>query len=523
MKRRIFAAARVHAMNPRGEGGDAVVVEHGRVTAILPFADAKALAPEAHIVDLGDATITPGLVDAHIHITEWAVARSQVDLANQRTPDDVALALKTASAHEGWVLGRGWNPHYWGGAYPHRTVLDRVAPHVPVALQSHDMHAMWLNTRAVDLIGLRSFDYDPDGGRILRDDNGEPTGVLLENAAQLVLPHLPRYAVEKMIPLILNAQRELHQYGITAIHSFPGVHLPQPSPFPVLQSMHENGQLGLRVLQHISLDSFDDATRVGLHSGFGDDWIRVGGVKMFLDGALGSRSAWMREPYENSADTGVQVMAEADFRDAVRQAAASGIASVVHAIGDAAVMLALEVLSDESMHVRSLPHRVEHVQCLPVEAAKFLTKRVVCSVQPSHLMTDWQAADTHWGARAAQTYAFRFMLDNGATLACGSDAPVEKADPREGLYAAVARKDRSGQPSGSWHPEQRISARDALAAYTTGPAYAAGIPAVLAGLAPGSLADLVAWKTDPLGVAPEELLELRPRATVVGGEIVYSS
>jgi predicted amidohydrolase YtcJ len=246
---------------------------------------------------------------------------------------------------------------------------------------------------------------------------------------------------------------------------------------------------------------------------------------MFLDGALGSRTAWMRAPYEHSTDTGVEVLSESDFREAVTRAAQHGISSVVHAIGDAAVTRALTVLvASMKAAVLALPHRVEHVQCLPADCASLLGQRVVCSVQPSHMMTDWRAADEHWGAqRANATYAFRFMLENGAVLACGSDAPVEAADPRHGLFAAVTRTDLQGEPLHGWHAEQQISAREALTAYTTGPAYAAGTATARAGLAPGALADFVAWSSDPLTIAPSALLELQPVATVVDGQIVYES
>jgi predicted amidohydrolase YtcJ len=238
--------------------------------------------------------------------------------------------------------------------------------------------------------------------------------------------------------------------------------------------------------------------------------------------SYGSRTAWMSEPYENSTDCGVQVMTEKEFREAVEQASRRKIATVVHAIGDAAVALAFEVLNDRKFRVAALPHRVEHVQCLPRHLMQF-DDRVVCSVQPSHLMTDWRAADTHWGARAAHTYAFRFMRDRGAVLAFGSDAPVEPADPRHGLYAAVTRMDLAAEPGAGWQAAERLAVRDALAGYTLGAAHAAGIPAHQAGLNEGALADFVAWKQDPLTVEPPALLALEPAATVVGGDIVFEN
>lgn len=519
---RIFAAARIHPLNPLAPVGNALVVENGRIRAITSLTDARALAPSAEVIDLGSATITPGLTDAHIHLTEWAVARSQVDLAHCTSTGDAAATAARGAQADGWILGRGWNAHRWGGAYPSRHTLDAIVPDVPVALQSHDMHAMWLNTAALQRTGIIEYSGDPDGGRILRDANGLPSGVLLENAAQLIVDHLPHYDVDKILPLVLDAQRALHAYGITGIHSFPGVHLKDPDPLPVVQTMRERGLLSLRILQHIALERLDDALRIGLRSGFGDEWIRIGAVKMFLDGALGSRTAWMHDPYENSNDRGVQVMDENDFRSAVTRAARGGIASVVHAIGDAAVALAFDVLADADVAVASLPHRVEHVQCLPREHSR-IDGSVLCSVQPSHLMTDWRAADTHWGQRSANTYAFRSIMNNGATLAFGSDAPVEPADPRHGLFAAVTRTDLYHQPANGWQSNQRLSITEALAGYTTGAARAAGLDPALSGLVTGALADFTAWKQDPLAVEPAALLALEPAATVVAGDIVFGN
>lgn len=526
MKRTIFTAARIHTMNARGRGGNAILVsESGLIEAVLPLAEARALAPEAEIVDLGDATITPGLTDSHIHITEWALARAQVDVSSASSIDEVVRAVAARPRGNGdWITGRGWNAHHWGGAYPDRSALDAVVADVPVALQSHDMHALWLNSRAVEISGIDAVESDPDGGRILRRADGVATGVLLENAAQLLVPHLPHYTAESITPLVTDAQHELHSYGITAIHSFPGIYLQDPGPAVVLAEMRAADTLRLRVLQHVALDQLEDAVRAGLRSGVGDDWIRMGSVKMFLDGALGSRTAWMRAPYEGARDHGVRTMSDGDFRAAVMLAAKHGIASVVHAIGDAAVTLAFRVLVENARAqspALALPHRIEHVQCLPRDCAEWLDQGIVCSVQPSHLMTDWSVADRQWGQRGANTYAFRFMQDRGATLICGSDAPVEAADPRHGLYAAVTRRDLTGQPAGGWYPEQCMTAFEALTGYTTAPARAAAHPNA-AGIAPGALADFVAWRQDPLNIEPEQLLELEPAATVVGGEIVFA-
>lgn len=521
MSTKLFLARKIHTFAADVAAANAIAVSAGRIADIGNIQQLRARWPHAAITDFGDRIITPGLTDAHIHLTEWAVARRQVQLADGRTIDDCLQIIQNAQRNpEHWLMGRGWNPHSWGGSYPTAAQLDDVVSDVPAAFQSHDMHALWVNSRALQVAGIDTQTPDPPGGRIVRDDAGNATGMLLETAAQLVIQQVPRIPDDQMLAAVVAAQRELHEYGITGIHSFPGVHLPEPQPLTVLQKLHERGQLALRVLQHISEDQLEDAIGLGMRSGIGDEWIRAGGVKMFLDGALGSRTAWMREPYEGSANCGVQVLSSERFRSTVTTAADAGIATVVHAIGDAAVALAFDVLSAVP-RVRALPHRVEHVQCFPLDRAELLSRGIVCSVQPCHLMTDWRAVDRHWGRRAEATYAFRTLAQHGAMLAFGSDAPVESADPRLGLYAAVARRDTGHEPEGGWYGQQCLTNREAFAGYTLGAAVAAGATGQQGVLQHGALADFAVWDDDPLSCAPEDLLRLRVAATVVNGDVVF--
>jgi hypothetical protein len=503
----------------------AVSIEAGRVVAIGP---ADALRPPAGVrrLEVPGATLTPGLVDAHIHLTEWALARRQVDLTLAGSPEEVAheIARAAVSDNGAWLRGRGWNPHRWQGRQPVRALLDAVVADRPVALQSHDMHALWVNGEALDRAGITADTADPAGGRIVRDESGEPTGLLLENAAELVTRVLPAPEPASTVEAVLDAQSALHAFGITGVHAFPSIHVPEPEPLAMIEAVRASGRLRLRILQHLPLRMLDEAIRIGLYSGFGGEWIRMGGIKMFLDGALGSRTAWMREPYEGDAGRrGVQTMEAGEFGYHVRRAAAAGFASTVHAIGDAAVTLALETLRDPASRVRAMPHRIEHVQCCPAERFDEPARHgVTCSMQPAHLITDWSIADRHWGrARARETYAFRPLLDGGAVLAFGSDAPVEPADPRLGLFAAVTRTTPDGQPPGGWFPEHRLNAIEALAGYIRGPALAAGLPD-RGRLAAGQPADLVAWDRDPTRCPPGELLALRPLATIVAGEVVLA-
>ncbi len=591
---------------------DALLVRAGRVVAVGRADELVPAATGADVLDLRGSTITPGLTDAHIHLLEWALSLRDIDLAECRSPEACARAVARAlnggvgvwgcggvgddrassgilpHAHTpagqggegdphtvGWVRGRGWNPHHWGGSYPHRAVLDAVAGNRPVVLQSHDMHALWANGRALAEAGIDRDTPDPAGGRIVRGADGEPTGVLLEMAAQLLARRVPPPSVEEAEAALLDGQRALHRLGITGVHTFPAIHLHDPDGFALLQRLEERDLLRLRVLHHIPLERLDDAIRLGLRSGFGGDWLRLGAVKLFLDGALGSRTALLCEPYEGESDyRGVEAMPLADFRAAVARAGAAGIAAAVHAIGDAAVARALDVLADPALagHGTALPHRIEHLQlCPPGRLADAARAGIVASMQPAHLITDWAAADAHWGARARYAYAFRSLLTGqglgaandvgecgsvgvwetaasgaseggrdaseaavlhtptplhphtgySAVLAFGSDAPVEPVDPRLAFYAATTRQDLQGRPEGGWYPEQRIGMAGVLRAYTRGPALASGAAERHGLLAPGAAADFVAWDGDPLETEGEALLRLRCTATVIAGEVVW--
>jgi predicted amidohydrolase YtcJ len=521
----LVVADRIHTCSSAGTVG-AVLVRIGRIAAAGPAAELRHAAPRARVIDLPGCTVTPGLTDAHVHLTEWAFARREVDLSASASPAHAAALTAAAdgSANGGWVRGRGWNPHAWPDPHPHRAQLDERVRSRPVALQSHDMHALWVNSAALDAAGITAATPDPDGGTIVRDAGGEPTGLLLEWAGRLVTQHIPAPTLLQAADAVCDAQQELHTLGITGVHSFPGVHLLEPDAMAVVQALHADGRLALRVLQHIPHDRLDAVIRTGIRSGFGDDWLRFGALKLFLDGALGSRTAWMREPYEDGSGRGMQVLAADEFRDIVRHAAAHGVACTVHAIGDAAVCLALDVLGDPAVRVAALPHRIEHVQCCPAERLGDAAARgIVCSMQPSHLITDWSVADRYWGAaRARGTYAVGSLLRHGTILAFGSDVPVEPVDPRRGLHAAIHRRDTADNPAGGWFPEECIAAQDALAGYTVGPARAAGLAAPAGSLAPGAAADFVAWDHDPCGPATA-LLSMRCVAAFIEGTRVYTS
>jgi len=536
---RLIIADRLHTF--AGSAGTvspaAVLVRNGRIEAIGEPAALRANAGRIDVLDLSGTTLTPGLIDSHIHLTEWALAARDVDLSTAVSPEAAAAAVAahTASAAavepataageaaSDWIRGRGWNPHLWGGAHPDRRFLDDRIDDRPIVLQSHDMHALWVNGEALRRAGIDEATPDPEGGRIVRDDSGRATGLLLDAAAQIVSTVIPAPSGAVTAAAVAGAQKTLHAWGITGVHALPAIHTVEPEPFGLLAGMHADGRLMLRVLQHIPLDRLDAAIAGGMVSGGGGGLVRVGAVKMFLDGALGSRTAWMLEPYEGSADVGIRVIDGPLFREIVERAARAGIASVVHAIGDAAVDLAFEVLGEPALRVNAMPHRIEHVQCIPAHRITDAGRLgVTCSMQPAHLRTDWRIADRLWGgSRAARTYAFRSLLEAGARLAFGSDAPVEPADPRLGLHAAVTRTDGGGHPEGGWFLAERLTIEQAFAGYTSGAADAAGWNGGV--IRPGAFADVVAWRTDPLAAEPAAITDLDCVAAIVDGQLVYSA
>lgn len=522
---RLLIADRVHTLAPDADPHtDAVLLSDDRILRTGRASELRTGLDATQVLRL-PGVVTPGLTDAHIHLVEWALARRMADLTAAQTPDAVADAVARHAAEnpdDDWVRGTGWNAHLWGGGYPDRSLLDALLPDRPVVLLSHDMHALWVNGAALERAGITDDTPDPPHGRIVRDARGRATGVLLEYAAQLVNRVAPPVSLDIVLDAVADAQQALHQFGITGVHAFPNVHAQNTPPLLVLQALRAQERLDLRVLQHLPVEQLDDTIAIGLRSGFGDALLRIGGIKMFLDGALGSRTAWMREPYENSDDCGMRVLDPQQFERLVVRAASAGLASVVHAIGDAAVSLALDVLGRAPRTGLALPHRIEHVQCCPPERFGDAGRSdIVCSVQPSHLISDWRAADRHWGLRARGAYAFHSLTAGGATLAFGSDAPVEPVDPRLSLYAAVTRQDTESQPVGGWYPDERIDAAAALVAFTRGPAIAAGMDRELGRLVPGALADIVAWDRDPLTASPQELLAMRCTAAVVGGALVW--
>ncbi|PWH14573.1 MAG: amidohydrolase [Anaerolineae bacterium] len=478
--------------------------------------------PFAQRQDMGKRVILPGLTDAHIHLMHYALNLQKVDVETSTKAEAIRRVAERANktlAGE-WILGHGWQQNDWGGDFPTATDLDAVVADKPVYLTAKSLHAGWANSAALQQAGIGPNTPDPANGKILRDEHGQPTGILLESAMTLIETKLPQPTTSQVADAIDSAQATLLAMGITGVHDFDY----RPC-FMALQQLDAEGRLKLRVLKNIPLALLDYAHGLGLRAGFGSDHLRIGMVKIFMDGALGPRTAAMFAPYLNEPENrGILNMDGEELFEHGRKAAEVGLGLTVHAIGDRAVHEVLNGLEhlrhyEHANHLPALRHRIEHVQIIhPNDTNRLAQLKVIASMQPIHATSDMFAADYYWGERARLAYAWKTQLLAGAILAFGSDAPVESPNPFLGLHAAVTRRRSDGAPGPQgWYPEERLTLHQALEAYTIGAAYAAGLETRRGKLTPGFDADLIVLEQDPFVCPAEELYTLRPSATMISG------
>ncbi len=480
--------------------------------------------------NLGGKTVIPGLIDAHIHWEGTARALFSVDLFE--VPDKSVAVSRVADwvnrvPPGQWITGAGWFQDVWPDrAFPTAADLDAVAPLNPVYLTAKSGHAAWVNTAALRLCGITASTPDPDGGQFVRDASGQPTGVLLELAMNAVHHQIPPPSPEQVATYMKSAQEQAHAVGLTGLHDFD-----EPSCLRALQIMRERGDLGLRVLKHINRAWLPAALDSGLRGGFGDDWLRIGALKIFADGALGPRTAYMIDPYEGEPDNyGISTIDKEEMAELVSRASAAGLPSTIHAIGDRAVHDVLDVYEvirrEEAARGETFAdrrHRIEHVQVIhPDDAGRLAQLGIIGSFQPIHATSDMVMADSYWGARSKWAYNARLQIDQGVIVAFGSDSPVDTLDPFRGIHAAVTRQRADGSPGpDGWYPELRLTLDETMRGYTFGPAYAAGMDDRLGKLASGFLADLVVLDRDPYAIPSAELLQVKVLGTMVGGQWRY--
>jgi predicted amidohydrolase YtcJ len=464
-------------------------------------------------VDLGGHCVVPGFTDSHVHFPSWALAQREVRLEDTRSLDEALARVRAAlpAVRPGtWLLGRGWRSGDWQPALdPTKAQLDEIAGETPIALLARDSHSLWLSSAA---LARANGDLQVPGGVVETDEHGEPTGVLREESCW----HFREAYIETTDDEYLDAMPEAiklaNSRGVTAVHDKDG----WLGALRLWQRLDAERPLSIRVWQSLPAEKADELAELDISSGFGNPRLRLGYLKVFMDGTLGSQTARLLD------GSGVEITSREEFADLIRRAVRAGFPVAVHAIGDRANRDALDAFEETRSEWQplGLRHRIEHAQLLaPEDVGRFSELGVAASVQFSHAPSDRDLADRLWAGKTEHAYAYRSLWDSGALVANGSDAPIEELDPLAGIRAGVLRT-LDERPA--WHPEQALTVEQALQATTVNPAWLAGDERRRGKLLPGYDADLVVLDRDPVACPAQELAELQVVATMVGGAWVHN-
>jgi predicted amidohydrolase YtcJ len=523
--------AHIVTMDAKHRTAGAAVIQGNRIIWAGSTAEAKKRFPDAHAIDLHGATVLPGIIDAHTHLIELGKNLVRLNLKDVATPQEVvervAQRVKSAAPDE-WILGWGWDEGKWASGYPDNHALSDASPRNPVYLVGLHSFAAWANQRALELAGITKDTKEPPNGRIVRDEKtGEPTGVLLNRAQDLVQRQIPPMTLEQTERALEGAAQQCIRVGLTSVHEAK-VSAMEVDAFREL--IREN-RLPIRV--YAMLDGADPALRSQwLESGPEIDpnhHLTIRAFKLFADGALGSRGAALLEPYSDSPQSkGTFTTPEPEVYDLTRKSLQRGFQVCTHAIGDAANRMVLDAYAHALADVPQAHDsrlRIEHAQVLsPEDIPRFAKLGIVPSMQPVHATSDMGWAEQRLGPqRIKGAYAWRTLLNTGVPLPLSSDFPGETLNPFYGIYAAITRQDPQGNPAGGWFPEQRLTLEEALRGYTVDAAYAEFEEQAKGSVEPGKLADFIVISQDITKLPTQEILNIRVLKTFVGGKLVYDA
>jgi len=517
----MLSNGRIYTMDRTVPQVEAVVIGFGKILGTGKICDLQDQFRPMRKIDLHGATLLPGLVDAHVHLFAYAQRLEWIDLDGlllEEVLSRIAIAAKKIKPGE-WLCGGGYNPNLWDKV-PDRHLLDSVAADVPVVLDSKDFHTLWVNTALLKTIGVDANTPDPPGGSLDRESDGFPSGIIREYASALLQGKRPAIDINRRAEIMENGIQKLYSYGLTGVHTPEGI-----AEFGALQKLQREGRLNFRVSAILPKEALPMAESLGMQAGLGGEWLNVIGVKLFADGALGSQTAFMLAPYENSAEyRGMAVVSLEELQDQITRANRSGLAVAVHAIGDAAIRSVLDCLevTQETAQRWGIRNRIEHLQLVAKDDLPRLSKLgVIASMQPLHCTSDIDIVKKHWGENRGYAYGWRSVEQSGVRLAFGSDAPVEVPDPLQGIYAAATRKRCNNTPAGGWQPEETISVISAIRAYTIGAAWAAGREKECGTIEPGKAADFTMLDHDIITEGPESILQTKVTGTMINGRWVY--
>jgi predicted amidohydrolase YtcJ len=532
----VFKNGKIWTVNPKQPEVQALAIWRQRILVAGPDSEiASLVGPTTRVIDLAGRRVVPGFHDCHVHFLGGGRRLSEVSLKDAADEIEFGKRLSEFSARQPrdrWMLGGGWDhDRALNGVLPTAELIDKYVPNRPVFLNRYDGHMAVVNTVVLKLAGITAATKDPPGGVIYRKPGTmEPTGLLRDNAMGLVDRLVPAMALDEILESVQASLAEARQLGVTSVEDMEGSGATTHRQlFRLYQDLARQGKLTARLSVRWPLADWQQLARLGVESGFGDDWVRIGGLKGFVDGSLGSSTAKMYEPYLNEpGSTGIFVTPLDKLREYSLAADKAGLNVAVHAIGDQANAELLSIFADVAKvnGPRDRRFRIEHAQHLrPDDVRRFRDAGVTPSMQPYHVVDDGRWAEGRIGAqRCASSYAYRALLDAGARLAFGSDWPVAPLSALEGIDAAANRRTLDGKYPGGWFPAQKISVAEAIEAYTLTAAYATFVEQDRGSLATGKLADFVVLSRDILDPAQRDhILETRVDMTVVGGKVVYQS
>ncbi|HKQ91451.1 MAG TPA: amidohydrolase [Blastocatellia bacterium] len=526
----VLVNGKIWTVNDKQAEVEAVAVLGNRIAAVGSTEEIrKWVGANTKVIDLQGKRVTPGFNDSHVHFLDGGMGLASVQLRDARTPEEFRDRIRdfASKLHKGrWILNGNWDHENWTPpALPTRGLIDAVTPDNPVFINRLDGHMCLANSLALKLAGVTRETPDPPGGTIVRDARGEPTGVLKDAAMNYVYKVIPSASEEVMAEAIRAALAYAAENGVTSVQDMSA----SPEVFGVYQKLLANGELTVRVYGIQPLSEWGRLARVGVRAWFGNDKLKIGGLKGFADGSLGSTTALFFEPYLDAPKTSGlpsdEMFPEGKMLNNILDADRAGLQVAVHAIGDKANKMILDVFAEvvKRNGARDRRLRIEHAQHLrPEEIKRFGAERVIASMQPFHAIDDGRWAENRIGPnRAKGTYAFRSLLDAGATLAFGSDWFVAPMEPLMGIYAAVTRRTLDGKCPQGWVPEQKITVAEAVRAFTIGSAYASGDEKVKGSIEVGKLADLVVLSADIFKIDPVEIEKAKVVMTIFNGKAIY--
>ena len=527
--RRLYHNATIYTLDSRNPVVGAIVTSNGRILFTGDLEEAVAVAGEdAERIDLAGAFVVPGLTDAHAHFIGYAEQRHRIDLVGTESLDEMQERIRKYIAEGvpgGWVYGRGWDQNDWPDReYPGRSDLDEVSTDIPILVRRVCGHAAVANSRALELAGIGEKTPDPPGGRIARDEDGRATGLLLEDAVDLVREVIPPFTREERKRFMVEAAMECLSAGLVGVHEM-GISVDE---IALYRELYDAGELPFRVTAFLDAPEgeLEDDIREALEDLRGDDFFRVVGVKFYADGSLGARSAALIEDYsDDPGNRGMLVNEPEELLQGIGECHELGLQAAVHAIGDRGVRAVLDIYEQvlREHPRRDARHRIEHAQVVSeADLERFAELGVIPSMQFTHCTSDMPWAEERLGPeRVKGAYAWRSLAERGCRIPGGSDFPVESIDPFLGLYAAVTRQDLSGNPPGGWYGEQRLTIEEALRAFTVDAAYAAHLEDDRGSLSPGKLADFIVLSRDIMEIEPPIIPDVEVLMTVLGGEALF--